>query len=264
MEAQLVVQNLLREELVRIQATNPRYSLRAYATKVGVHVGALSSILNGKRNVSRSLAERIAHRLMLDPQRRAEVLSVFPAPKASRPRRATDGEGKLDSRYLELSAQSFRIMSEWEHFAVLCLFHIRGFRPDSTWIAAKLRITEAKAETVVARMVDLGLIERVAGGGLRRTTRSVRTTDDVADLSLKKCHEQSLDLARTSLYRDPVHLRDHTSITMAIDPSKIGKAKEVIRKFQDDLSDLLESGTPTEVYRLSMQLFPLSTPEKSP
>jgi UV DNA damage repair endonuclease len=45
---------------------------------------------------------------------------------------------------------------------------------------------------------------------------------------------------------------------MAIDPKKLSVAKELIRKFQDDLSDLLESGNQTEVYRLSTHLFPLS------
>jgi UV DNA damage repair endonuclease len=45
---------------------------------------------------------------------------------------------------------------------------------------------------------------------------------------------------------------------MAIDKSKLSAAKEIIRKCEDDLSDLLGSGHQTEVYRFSAQLFPLS------
>jgi uncharacterized protein (TIGR02147 family) len=83
----------------------------------------------------------------------------------------------------------------------------------------------------------------------------------MADVTLKKHHEQSLDLAKESLFRDDVKKRDFTTVTMAIDPKKLSMAKERIRKFEDELSDLLESGHRTEVYRLSMQLFPLSKVE---
>ncbi len=246
---------------MRAQNANPQFSLRAYAKRLGIHVGALSSILNGKRNVSRKLAERVARRMMLDPQKRSELLGFFPAKRKSKPGLAP-AEAKPSSRYLELSAQSFRVIAEWEHFAVLCLFRMRDFRSDPEWMAAKLGISEAKVTATVERLLSLDLVARNAAGKLSRTTQSVRTTDDVADLSLKKCHEQSLDLAKRSLFRDPVHLRDHTSVSMAIDPSKLSMAKELIRKFQDELSDLLESGNPSEVYRLSMQLFPLTGEKK--
>jgi hypothetical protein len=49
-----------------------------------------------------------------------------------------------------------------------------------------------------------------------------------------------------------------TSVTMAIDPRKIGMAKEFIRKFQDEFCVLVEQGDQTEVYKLSMQFFPLT------
>jgi hypothetical protein len=65
---QVAIQNILREKLAEIQRQNARYSLRAYAKKVGVHVGALTYIMNGKRNVSRDLTERINRRLLLGPQ----------------------------------------------------------------------------------------------------------------------------------------------------------------------------------------------------
>ena len=38
--------------------------------------------MNGKRNVSRDLAERVVNRLMLDPQDRTEVLELFPVKRA--------------------------------------------------------------------------------------------------------------------------------------------------------------------------------------
>jgi hypothetical protein len=40
-------------------------------------------------------------------------------------------------------------------------------------------------------------------------------------------------------------------------------AKELIRKFQDEFAKLVETDNQTEVYRLSMQFFPLSNLESS-
>lgn len=259
MKEQIAIQNLLRTKLGEIQRTNPAYSLRAYSKKVGVHVGALSSILNGKRNVSRDLAERISIRLLLDPQERSELLGLFPEKRPYRkPGAAASGDLLLEPRYLEFSASQFKIVAEWEHFAVMSLLNCEDFESSPAWMARRLGLSETRVKQVLERLVQLGLFEGTSDAGFTRSKKSYRTTDDVANLSLKKCHEQSLELAKESLHRDSTKIRDFTSITMAIDPEKLSMAKELTRKFQDELSDLLESGHRTEVYRLSMQLFPLT------
>lgn len=262
MNEQVAIQNILRKQLAEIQRVNPRYSLRAYSTKVGVHVGALTYIMNGKRNVSRKLAERIVRRLMLEPQERAEVLDLFPEKrkhsKPAAPGEAASDMGASDPRYLQLSAAQFKIAAEWEHFAVMSLVRCEDFQNSAEWISRRLGISETRARQVVDRLIELRLLEIDSEGRLTRTDVSYRTSDDIADVTLKRHHDQTLDLAKESLHRDPVAVRDFTTNTMAIDPKKLGMAKELIRKFQDELSSLLESGHQTEVYRLSMQLYPLT------
>jgi uncharacterized protein (TIGR02147 family) len=102
------------------------------------------------------------------------------------------------------------------------------------------------------------MVELAKSGALKRTTPKFRTTDDVADISLRRAHEQSLELAKRSLEQDPVSERDHTWVMFAMDPKKLAIAKEKIRRFQDELADLVEAGDQTEVYRLSMHFFPLT------
>ena len=261
MKEQIALQNILRAKLAEIQKQNPRYSLRSYARKIGVHVGALSYILNGKRNVSRDLAERITRRLLLDPQERSEVLGLFPPKRAYRKPSGAAGasaENTFQPRYLELSAAQFKVAAEWEHFAVMSLINCKDFQSNPSWIALRLGISEPRARQVIERLIQLRLFELDQEGNLSRSPQSYRTTDDVADISMKKHHEQTLDLAKESLHRDPVLERDFTTVTMAIDKRKLSTAKELIRKFEDELSDLLESGHRTDVYRLSVQLFPLA------
>ena len=58
---------------------------------------------------------------------------------------------------------------------------------------------------------------------------------------------------------EPVEHRDFSSLTFPLDPKKLDQAKTLIRRFEDDLFALLdEESTPTEVYRLAIQLFPLT------
>jgi uncharacterized protein (TIGR02147 family) len=255
MDEQAIVQSFLRRRFAELQSQNPRYSLRAFANRAGVHSGALSAILQGKRSISRKLAERIAERLLLDPQERSEFLGGFRQRYTGRQKQGTD---EVDSSYLELSASQFRVIGEWQHFAILSLIKTKGFKSDAEWIARRLGISVTVARDSIERMLQLGMLELSQQGELTRSAPKFRTSDDVADISIRKAHEQSLELAKQSLHVDDVSVRDHSSSTMAIDPSKIGIAKELIRKFQSELSALVESGNQTEVYRLSMHFFPLT------
>ena len=255
MKEQALVQTMLRRKLAEAQEKNPSYSLRAFAKRVGLNPGAVSGILNGKRSVSLKLATQIAQRLLLDPQERSEMLSAFP----DKARRGKSDE--VGSNYLELSAAQYRVIADWEHFAILSLMKTKGFRNESEWIAERLGITPTKAAAAVSRMLELGIVEE-AEGRLRRAQSRFRSSDDIADISVRKSHGQTLELAKESLQKHSVAERDHTAMTMAIDPANLSRAKELIRKFQDDLAEILESGEAKEVYRFSTQLFPLSVVEK--
>ena len=260
MKEQIAIQHLLRTNFVYIQSKNSSYSLRSFAKKVDVHVGALSSIMNGKRNVSRELAERITRRLLLDPQKRTELLEMFPVKRSYK---RADVEEKKSPRYMEMESSQFKLISEWEHYAVLSLMNCEDFSDDVTWISKRLGITEPRVLEVLRRLLDIQLIKRNAEDKLVRVHSSIRSSDDTVNLSLRKSHEVTLDLAKESLNRDSVHERDFTYVTMAIDPRNISEAKERIRQFQDELSDLLESGDRTEVYRFSTQLIPLTKLKQS-
>jgi uncharacterized protein (TIGR02147 family) len=255
MKEQVAIQSLLHSQLLAIQSRNASFSLRSFAGKVGVHVGALSSIMSGKRKVSRDLAERITRSLLPDPQKRMEILDLFPERRKSVDR---SGGEVVPPRYAELEAAQFKAIAEWEHYAVLSLMNCRDFEDSPDWIAGRLGITEFRASEVLRRLFTVGLIRWGEGHRLERTHQAVRTSDDMADLSLRKSHEVTLDLAKESLERDAIHERDFTYVTMAIDPRNIGVAKEMVRKFQDEIAEVLESGERTEVYRFATQLIPFT------
>jgi hypothetical protein len=52
--------------------------------------------------------------------------------------------------------------------------------------------------------------------------------------------------------------REYCSVTVAADPAKIKKLKEMIREFKLKVTRELEQGRPKEVYTFAMQLFPVT------
>src|SRR3712207_2679379 len=98
MNAQIPLRNALRSRLESLRLRHPRYSLRAFAKKAGVSPTTLSLILQGKRDASRKLAERLSDRLMFDPQERSEVLDPFAARKRTRPE-----QGSCEQAYVQLT-----------------------------------------------------------------------------------------------------------------------------------------------------------------
>lgn len=251
MKAQVAFQRVLRETYESLKTKNSAYSIRAFAKKTGLSPATLSLVFNGKRKVSKKLARVIADRLALDPQQRADLLEQFPDKK-----KHTDA---VDPGYLQLTADQFQIVAEWEAFAILNLTAVKGFKNDGEWIARRLGVPHTTVERTIARLKRLEMLIEDEHENLKRAKPRFRTTDDVANLSLRRSHAQTLELAQGSLDRDPVEVRDFSWVTAAIDTRKLSQAKTLIRKFQDDLFDLLDEGAePDEVYRLAIQFFPMT------
>jgi uncharacterized protein (TIGR02147 family) len=83
----------------------------------------------------------------------------------------------------------------------------------------------------------------------------------VPSTAIRKYHRDNLVKAAEALEEVPVELRDFSSITMATCSEKVGQARELIRKFREELSDLMESGDRETVYTLAVQLFPVCKQE---
>ena len=256
MNDQAAVQKLLHQKLTEIQAKNPSYSLRAFASKLKIGAGPLSQILAGSRKVSQKMAHKLCDALLLDPQERIDVLKHFD--RNSNASELTNIPSASLDKAILLNADRFKLVSEWYYFGILSLTQTSNFKSDLSWIAQRLGISKVETSTAIDRLTRLGMLEKKSGKWTRTTTR-YKTNDDVSDLSIRRSHFQSLELAKKSLEQDPSELRDFTTITFPTNPDQLPKAKELLRKFQQDLAALMmKTKNPTEVYRLSLELFPLT------
>lgn len=241
--------NYLQEELILRCKKNPAYSLRSFARTLGVSPSFLSKLLNGQRRITDKVFNKITTNLNLEP----DFVSSFKADNAA----TTEPEMRFNNLHLEY----FKIISDWYHYALLELTHIKGFKNEPEWIAAKLGITVNQIKAAIERLLHLELLE-IKNGELRPTSGGNTTTrNEFTDLAFKKMQDDLLKKAITSLWNEDLTKRDHTSICMAIDPADIQEVKKRLTKMRREICRYLERpkrNKPTQVYNLSLSFFALS------
>ena len=242
---------LLKEEFDEKRARNPLFSLRAYAKQLGISAATLSRILTGKRSISKRSAEGILNRLQVDkPLFTARLITKAP------------NDVSNNESFTELDTDQIALLSEWYHFAILSLAETRGFKSDATWISTRLGVTKTQIEEALKRLERLGLLERTMKGKLRVSGQQFTTSDRVRNLGVRRTNRQFLELANGIIDRlddeDLFASSDFSGITMAADPKRIVEANRRIRAFRRKLCAYLEGGEKIEVYRLAIQLFPLT------
>jgi uncharacterized protein (TIGR02147 family) len=246
----------LREELARRQRANPAYSLRAFAKQLGMQAPTLSAVLAGKRPLSAATAETLPEKLSFSPSEKKRFLSSLyyrNAPAAI----AQEIEASQSARILREELH-FKIIAEWEHYAILTLAETKGFRADKKWITRRLGIAEARAQVALTHLMEAGLLSVDATGKARLHQINVNTSDDMASTALRQSHREALAMGADKLEKIPVEKRDFSSMTIAVSMNRMKEAKNLIRSFQKQLSELLEDGARTEVYQLCVQLYPLT------
>ncbi|OFZ22654.1 MAG: hypothetical protein A2202_01125 [Bdellovibrionales bacterium RIFOXYA1_FULL_36_14] len=220
---------------------NPAFSLRAFARKMKLQPSAVSEILNGKRVITRKMGKKILDSLCVSPVEVDNILS----------------KKDKNNQQITLSLDYFKVISQWYYFAILSLAEIDDFKADARWISKRLNISLENAKQALEILLKLELLTlhegKVVVNSLQYTTPT-----DIANVSLKNHTIQTLELAKDSVINDPVEIRDFSTVTMAINLSKIPHAKKMIKNFRKKIAKLLETGKKEEVYKLSIQLFPLT------
>lgn len=246
---------MLFEEFRRRQAKNPRYSLRAFARHLNLPPGRLSQYISGKRAITAGALRKICDRLGVSPTTEEALLASAMRKKGSH---SSDTDFYLVSaREAREADDVFRVIAEWEHFAILSLIRLRGQKHDAASLARRLGVRKSKVEAAVARMCSIGLLSR-SRGRLVRTHARIRTSDGVSSRALRIVHRDIIEQAMACLEHTPLDRRSITSITMPVNTRKLPEAVERIKAFRRSMSEFLEGANADEVYNLNVQLVPVT------
>ncbi|WP_413291489.1 TIGR02147 family protein [Bdellovibrio sp. HCB337] len=243
---------MLIEHLQKIFAErsrkNPKYSLRAFANSLDLDSSTLSAILRGKRPLTSKMAMKLIDRLEIEDPLQMQLLLMGTIG-------GQDAAQKID--YAEFDMASAEVVGSWEHFAILSVLELSKTKSDTKSIAKRLNIPMGVAMEALYRMEKLGLIQK-SDTSWKLTGKNMSTPTNIPNTRLRAAHRQHIERALESLEKDSVQSRDITGITMAINSKKLTEAKNLIQDFRRRLSAFLEAGDRDSVYRLNVQLFPLT------
>jgi uncharacterized protein (TIGR02147 family) len=260
---------IIRLKLQQAIQANPRYSLRAFAKKLGLSPGGLSLILSRKKQLSLSRAYVLADCLELNDSEKERFLLLVQLETAKSSKVKHETYEKLkhlssgQSEVFNLSLEQFQMISEWYGLAMLEM--ITHFAGDwsSTQMAEYLGIPKVDAEVMLDRLQRLELIEQNADGNLQRVSDRMLVGSKVPNEAIRKYYHGVIQKSDASVEgQSPAEKIIGTEV-FAFDPEQLEEVRKKTDEYLDSLLALARSGkNRTEVYQVMANVFRLS-PKKN-
>ena len=105
-----------------------------------------------------------------------------------------------------------------------------------------------------------GILEKDAAGNFKQGSKAISTGNlEIASLSVREMHRQMGELAVRALDEIPVKERDISGLTMGLSEEAFQRVSMEIEAFRRRVAAIaMEDSHTDKVYRLNMQLFPLT------
>lgn len=244
--------SVLQDELLGRCRANPNYSLRSFARSLNVEPSALSQIINGKRTLTEKMKIRLGSALGLSMQELEKI-----------PRDGSHRRGRAIARsYQQVTHDTFSVISDWYHYAILELTYIEGFQSDAAWMAKKLGITKSEANFAIERLFRLGLLGKNKSGEWFDASENGELSHiapGLSSIAARKYQVELLELSKRAVQEIDVKRRNHTSATLCFDPNDMEEAIEAISKFRRKFAQEFQpKGRAKDVYQIQISFFPLT------
>ena len=127
-------------------------------------------------------------------------------------------------------------------------------------MAGKLAFDGETAVVKKALLQKTGLLEKDSNGAFKQNSKAISTGNlEVASLSVREMHRQMGELAVRALDEIPVKERDISGLTLGLSEEAFQRVSMEIEAFRRRIAAIaLEDSRADKVYRLNMQLFPLT------
>lgn len=255
------------------KATNPRFSHRAFARKVGSSdPSVLRNIISGRRPLSTARIDSFCAALTLDPDQEAyfrALVDLAHAPHDDVRRHAGARLAELRRQWSgpNVAGERLGYLSRWYFPAIVELSRVPGFRAHPAWVSARLSpsITEATAADALQRLTDWGYLARTPDGW--HPSEPHRHTDvEVDGRANMGQHHDLREISGAWLERvgeGDRAAQDATAfltMTVAIPSERMSELRQELFRLTFEMAELAEGldGDPDRVIQLQVQAFPLT------
>ncbi len=241
------------------------FSYRYFAKKAGLASHSfLKSVIEGKRNLTSTAAERVVKALDLNPKeaRYFTTLVLFNQAKTA----ALKQEYYALLRSLSgpvhegvLNPDQYDYYGKWQTpilRELVCLFDF-GEDFETLGRAVIPPISAAEARRGVETLLKLGLVARGEGGRYRQTRRAIKADSAVTSLAVRSYMETVLDHAKAALNTMEKRERHLSSVTLGVSPEAYAQVVAEIQAFKDKVKGIVDKDERSaRVYHLNVGLFP--------
>jgi uncharacterized protein (TIGR02147 family) len=259
--------DFLKDHLADKKRTNSAFSLRAWATQLGMKShGPLHAILNKQRKIPKKIVPTLIKSLKLNAKdaKYFEILVDFHRSKT------IDEKSFYKNKLEKLSPVPLRELSDLEaykyitdpvHIILAEMTQLKGFKNDPLWIKQHLRLNQnlKEIEIMINRLINLGVVV-VKGNKLIKPVEHIYTKLDIESKSIQDYHKTCSQIAIDEIGVQDIVEREFNAIAFNIQKKDIPKMKESIRDFVNQMVEEFEAkphkGDAT--YQLNLQLFNLT------
>jgi uncharacterized protein (TIGR02147 family) len=228
-------------------------SLRDFSRFLEIHPSTLSKILAKQRGIPKSLAGKLAEKLVpIEADRPSFIQSVLEQRAKKKSTSSVEEMILAENGSLDM----FYIISQWEYFAILNVLGLKTFDHSFNFIADSLNLSLRRVKECMGILERNGLVQH-KGQKIIRKIKKLNTTNEISSRAIRLAHLEELELAKNKI-NVPLEFRYYQSNTVKIASKDIGKVKRLIDRMNAELNKLTAASEPEEIYMLNCQFFPLS------
>lgn len=249
----------LKEELAKRCTANSSYSLRSLALYLQVSPGRISEWINQKVTIKALKAGEVLKQLNCSVKQTKLILEELDTAEYLTLLGNKENTSQIIKEFnsSQLKPEELTLVSKWYYYAIINLMSLKSFNFSSSSIAKSLGITVLQAEEAINTLLDFNILLK-SNKGLSLNKSDISTSTDIPSQAIKNFHTQISFIAKKSLESVEIKKRDFTNMMMPTNSANLKLAKIEIAKFRRKMCRLLEKGDKTEVYNLSIQLFPIT------
>jgi len=253
LDEQQLIKNYLSEYFFKVQSKNPRFSLRAFAQKLGVSSSSLSEILRSKRKLSKSKALTFAKILRL-PEKQVQILTE-----------AFDKAGSLERlkpvanplKEIVLAPHQFHIMGDRKYFTVLAM--LRSSMNSLGNISTRLGLKESEVKSILDDLSAIGVLHKKNGEYFEKEKVVFRTSEEFPEELLRKRRLQNLEACASAIKENRDGERGYFA-TVSVDKGKLDQIGPIVEDFVKRLSLFLRKPGSQDIFEVNVDIFPWTKP----
>ncbi len=134
--------DILKDQLKRRQSLNPRFSLRSFATKLGISPSKISEVISGKKKLSIERLEELAKKLNLKGKEK-EIFLTSAELESSKTQNKEDLKKKMKKLAQEIKAEQTTQRNAW-YFGAVKSLEENGI--DSALYREQMNLTDLQLE----------------------------------------------------------------------------------------------------------------------